>query len=81
MLQQLLGGLMDTEKMVKDAIQSSLEDISMELGCNPDEFIIAIKATDDKFNFRCHVMRTTPQGNIWVREIAIKEIIDGEETE
>lgn len=75
MFQEILGGLMNKEQAVYDAIQETMLDISQELKCSPSEFIIAIKATDEKFNFKLHIMRATPEGNVWVREITIKEVI------
>ena len=75
MLQELLGGLVNKEKAIHDIIQETLKDVSEELKCSPSEFIIAIKATDEKFNFKLHIMRATPTGNVWVREIALSEII------
>ncbi len=75
MLEELLGGIINKEKAIYDAIQETLADIASELQCSPSEFIIAIKPTDDKYNFKLHIMRATAEGNKWVREIAIKEII------
>lgn len=75
MLEQLLGGLIDKEKATYDTIQETLKDVAEELKCSPKDFIIAIKATDDNCNFKCHIMRATEKGNVWVREITLKEII------
>lgn len=75
MFQDLLGGLINKEKITYDTIKETLEDIAVELNCNPSDFIIAIKPTDITFNFKCHIMRATEKGNVWVREITIKEIL------
>lgn len=89
MLEQLFGGLIDKEKVAYDAIKNTLEEVAEEfkqkgLPCSPDDFIIGIKPTDHKFNFKCFIMKATPNfvasvPATIVREITIKEIIGGDE--
>lgn len=75
MFQELLGGLIDKEKAIYNTIKDALEEVAEELNCSYDKFIIAIKPTDEKHNFKCYIMS---DGFKLVREITLKEII-GEE--
>ena len=68
----LMGGM---EKKTYETIQSALEDVKEELGCEYKDFIIAIKPMDEKLNFKCFIMR---DNFVMVREITIKEIVGGE---
>ncbi len=81
MLEGLLGGLINKEQAVIDAIKDTLEDVALELQCNPDDFIIAIKPTPESDNkFKCYILKATPDflkaiPETIVREITVKEII------
>ncbi len=77
MLDKLLGNIFDKEKMVKDMIQSTLENVAEELGCKHDEFFIMIKPTKEDFDFKCHIYKGTPP--VHVRQITIKEILGEDE--
>ncbi len=88
MLGELLGGFIDKAEIAKDAIQDALENVCKELSekdgkpYTHDDFIIAIKPVDGEFKFKCYILKATPEfsnsipGAI-VREITIKEIIEG----
>ncbi len=77
MFGNILGNIFDKEKMVQDMIQSTLEDVAIELGCKPNEFFLMIKPTTEEFDFKVHIYK----GNTHVRQITIKEILgDSEES-
>jgi len=76
MLENLMNGLVDTEKITYDTIQTSLEEIAIELQCNPKEFFVMIKPTDEEFNFKFYVYKTElKKAPAFIREISLKEIL------
>tara|TARA_R110001592_G_scaffold53126_4_gene163036 strand:+ start:3972 stop:4217 length:246 start_codon:yes stop_codon:yes gene_type:complete len=81
MLENLMNGLVDTEKITYDTIQTSLQEISIELKTDPKNFFVMIKPTDEDYNFKFYVYKIN--GNsapVFVREISLKEIL-GKETD
>lgn len=79
MLSEMFGGLIDKEKATFETIQSTLEDVAEELGCDYKDFFITIKATDEKFAMRFDIFRTDSGKPVRVREITLKEILNIEE--
>ena len=63
MLENLLGGFIDKEQITHDTIQSTLEDVAEELGCNFNEFFIMIKPKNEKFEMRFDIYKID-NGNI-----------------
>jgi len=83
MLNSLLGGMVNTEKITFDTIQGALEDVAEELGCSHKELFIKISASDEQFSPIFHVFRTEPYTSLetiprfkFVREITLKEILN-----
>ena len=80
MLDQLLGGFVNKEKVTKETIKNALEDVAEELKCKPESFWIMIKPVNEKFEFKCYIYHT-PEGEKTpklVREITVKEIVGNE---
>lgn len=79
MFANLMGGLVDKEKITHDTIQNTLEDIAEELGCRYSDFFVMIKPTDSDFNMKFYIYHT-PENSVpkFVREISLKEILGGE---
>jgi len=76
MLENLLGGLVDKEKITYDTIQSTLEDVAEELNCSFKDFFIMIKPTNDDYDMRFDIFKydenKRPQH---IREITLKQIL------
>ena len=74
MFGDLLGGLIDKERITHDTIQSTLEDVAEELGCNHNELFIMIKPIDETFTMKFYIYKieNTPK---MIREITLKEIL------
>ena len=86
MFASLMGGLVNTEKITHDTIQSTLENIAEELGCSHRELFIKISAIDEDFNPVFHIFHTMEQDNFekipnyrFIREISLKEVLGGEQ--
>jgi hypothetical protein len=82
MFSGLLGGMVDTEKITFDTIQSALEDVAEELGCSHKELFIKIAASDEEFSPIFHIFKTETYTSLetiprfkFVREITLKEIL------
>jgi len=89
MLGDLLGGLVsDKEKaeMAIEKIEDKLEAVAKELSekegkeYTHDDFIIAIKPMNADFNFKCFILKATPEfakaiPPTIVREITLEEIL------
>jgi hypothetical protein len=75
MLENLLGGFIDKEQITHDTIQSTLEDVAEELGCNFNEFFIMIKPKNEKFEMRFDIYKLENGKPNFVREITLKEIL------
>lgn len=74
-------GMFDKEKIVHDTIQDSLESISEELGCSHDKFFVMMTA-GKKFEPAFFIYKLEDNGKpSRVREIKLKEILDGKEEE
>lgn len=79
MLGNLMSGLINTEKITHDTIQSTLEDVAEELGCSYKDFFITIKPIDEEFNMKFDIFHAE-QGKAprHVRVITLKEILSNE---
>lgn len=75
----MLGGLFNTEKIVSDTIQTTLENISEELNCSFKDFFVMIKPTDENFKMAFYVYRIGENGAPqFVRQISLAEILGNE---
>ena len=77
MLGNLLGGLIDTEKIVHDTIQSTLENVAEELNCTHKELFIMIKPIDESFTMKFYIYKIEQSPKL-IREITLKEILGGD---
>jgi len=85
MLAGLMGGLVNTEQITRDTIQSTLENVAEELGCTHKELFIKISADGEGFNPTFHIFQTEPYTTLdliprwkFIREITLKEILSDE---
>ena len=76
MFANLMGGLVDKEQITYDTIQTTLEDVAEELGCNYKDFFIMIKPTNDDFNMKFFIYKLENGVPKMVREITLKEILN-----
>lgn len=74
MLGNLLGGLIDTEQIVHDTIQSTLENVAKELNCTHKELFIMIKPIDESFTMKFYIYKIEQSPKL-IREITLKEIL------
>ena len=81
-LGDLLGGLVDKERITHDTIQTTLENIAEENQCSYNEMFVMIKPVDESFNMKFFIYHQ-PQGSApkFVREISLKEILGGQKDE
>ena len=78
MFANLVGGLVDKERITRDTIQTTLENIAEELGCNWNEFFVMIKPIDNEFNMNFYIYQNQEsKAPTFVREISLKEILGG----
>jgi hypothetical protein len=82
MFGNLLGGMVNTEKITFDTIQGALENVAEELGCSHKELFIKISALDEEFSPIFHIFKTEPYSHLetiprfkFIREITLKEIL------
>ncbi len=75
MLENLIGGFIDKEQITHDTIQSTLEDVAEELGCNFSDFFIMIKPTNENFEMKFFIYKLENGKPTPVREITLKEIL------
>ena len=75
MIGEMLNGLVDTEKLTHDTIQTALEELAIEMKCSHTEFFIMIKPVNDKFNMKFYVYRLMNGVPKIVREITLREIL------
>jgi hypothetical protein len=76
MIENLLGGLFDKEKMIYETVQSTLVDVAEELGVSDKDFFIMIRPMDEAFNHKFFICKYDEKGNPKkVREIELKEIL------
>ena len=79
MLENLMSGLVDTEKITYDTIQTSLQEIAIELKSDPKNFFVMIKPINAEYNFKFYVYKTEAHGTPkFIREISLKEILGKE---
>ena len=76
MFSDLMGGLVDKEQITYDTIQTTLEDVAEELGCNYKDFFIMIKPTNDDFDMKFFIYKLENGVPKMVREITLKEILN-----
>ena len=77
MLGNLLGGLIDTEQIVHNTIQSTLENVAEELNCTHKELFIMIKPIDESFTMKFYIYKIEQSPKL-IREITLKEILGGD---
>jgi len=77
MLGSMLGGLLNTEQIVRDTIQTALENVAEELQCSHNELFIMIKPVDAEFNMKFYVYKIEQSPKL-IREIALSEILGGD---
>ena len=75
MLGNLLGGLINTEQIVHDTIQTTLENLSEEMNCEYKDLFIMIKPVDDTFTMKFWVYKLNEKGPKLVREIPLSEVL------
>lgn len=81
MFGNLIGGLFDKEKLVRETIQGALENVAEEMKCSHKDLFIMIKPFNAEFDFKCYIYEVFSNGNPkLVREISLKEILGDEET-
>lgn len=79
MLGKMLGGLINTEQIVHDTIQNTLEKLSDELNCEFNQLFIMIKPLDETFTMRFWVYKLENNGGPkLVREIPLSEVLGDE---
>lgn len=77
MFAEMLGGLVDKEKMTYDTIQTTLENVAEELGCDFRDFFVMIRPMDEDLNFKFFICKYDEKGNpLKVREITLKEVLN-----
>jgi len=78
MFANLVGGLVDKERITRDTIQTTLENIAEELGCEWNEFFVMIKPIDNEFEMNFYIYHQKKgESPKFVREISLKEILGG----
>lgn len=75
MFGDLLGGLVDKEKLTHDTIQDTLENLSEELGCTHKDFFVMIKPVDETYTMKFYVYKFENGVPKIVREISLKEVL------
>ena len=78
MLDNLLGGLFDKNKIVHDTIQTTLENVAEELNCGFNELFIMIKPIDETFTMKFYIYKIEKSPKL-IREITLNEILGDEE--
>ena len=71
----ILGNLFDKEQLVKDTIQSTLENVAQELECSYKELFIMIKPKNEEFDFDCYIYKIIDANPKKIRKIPLKEIL------
>ena len=75
MLGNLLGGFINTEQIVHDTIQTTLENVSNELQCDHKELFIMIKPVNETFTMKFYIYKIEEKGPKLVREIPLSEVL------
>ena len=79
MLGALLGGLVDKEKAIKEALEYTIEDVSEELNLKPDEIFIMIKPISKESNdFKIYLYDVSNGGPKLVRQMKLNEFVESE---
>ena len=76
MFANLMGGLVDKEKITHDTIQETLENVAEELGCGYQDLWIMIKPIDETFSMKFYVYQMIEGKPKPIREITLKEIFN-----
>jgi hypothetical protein len=71
----ILGNLFDKEQLVKDTIQSTLENVAQELECSYKELFIMIMPKNEEFDFDCYIYKIIDANPKIIRKIPLKEIL------
>jgi uncharacterized FlaG/YvyC family protein len=71
----ILGNLFDKEQLVKDTIQSTLENMAQELECSYKELFIMIMPKNEEFDFDCYIYKIIDANPKIIRKIPLKEIL------
>lgn len=71
----ILGNLFDKEQLVKDTIQSTLENVAQELECSHKELFIMIMPKNEDFDFDCYIYKIIDANPKIIRKIPLKEIL------
>ena len=75
MIGELLGGLVDKQKIIKEYLENAIEDTAEEMNISPDELFIMIKPIKKDTNeFKVYLYKA--KGPEYIREMALKEFID-----
>jgi hypothetical protein len=75
MFGNLLGGLIDKEKITHDTIQSTLENVAEELNCTFKDLFIMIKPIDETFTMKFYIYKLENGAPKFVREIPLSEVL------
>ena len=75
MIGEMLNGLVDTEKLTHDTIQTALEELAIEMKCSHSDFFVMIKPADEKYNMKFYVYRLYNGVPKLEREIPLREIL------
>ena len=75
MIGEMLNGLVDTEKLTHDTIQTALEELAIEMKCSHSDFFVMIKPADEKYNMKFYVYRLHNGVPKLEREIPLREIL------
>lgn len=67
----MFGNLLNTEKIVTDAISKAILNISKEYNCNANEVWVMIKSKNEKGDFSLHAYK----GKEHLRQMKLDEII------
>jgi len=74
MLGELLGGLVDKQKIIKEYLENAIEDTAEELNISPNELFIMIKPIKTETNeFKVYLYKA--DGPTYIREMALKEFV------
>jgi len=78
MFGNLLGSLIDKEKIIREYLENTIEDVSEELNCAPDRLFIMIKPVSSEtktFKVYLYIIDGAPK---LVREMELKEFVNHE---
>jgi hypothetical protein len=80
MFGNLLGSLIDKEKIIRDYLENTIEDVAEELNCTPDQVFIMIKPVSSSTNSFKVYLYSLSQGGApkMVREMELKEFVSHE---